>query len=288
MNERGEWPRVATPHIPLIEFHPPDRVLAARTQGLLMTARLTCPMCKAPSAVAPKGDGDVVACSACGQQFKAVAPKPFVPQPIPQTVPSPAPRPIVPEPIPLSVVPPPAPRPVAPPPLPPAPKKVNAPWYDARSRGPATVAAGSPFGPRRAGTRRRGRCGRGAREDRGPDRAGSSGPGPRFSCSSSRRSGRLCSSPSGALGQAGHEARSTGRGGAPKGGTDKPAPKAVERRPKTQAELAKLGRAGSAYVEGWSGGRSGQVGLLRPQGRAVRHQQPRRRESPEQRCPNRP
>ncbi|HVK08428.1 MAG TPA: hypothetical protein VM597_06585, partial [Gemmataceae bacterium] len=84
-----------------------------------MTARLNCPICKAPGSVNPKGDGEVVACAACGQQFKAVAPKPTAPRPIAQTVPSPAPVPI-----PLSVAAP-APRPVLPPPLPPAPKNAG-------------------------------------------------------------------------------------------------------------------------------------------------------------------
>jgi hypothetical protein len=220
-----------------------------------MTARLNCPMCKASGTVAPRGDGDVVACSACGQQFKAVAPRPVVPQPIPQTVPSPAPVPI-----PLSVAAPP-PRPVAPPPLPPAPKKkVEPAWYDGETRSSEPTPTLPPL--------RRPKPAKADRED--DDDSGE------VPVSAGAPTGLIIGAGAALLvlflavvgavvffafrepsEKPDTKLATPVVAAPPKTEPVKPVPKPVERRPKTQAELAKIGRAGSVYVEGLVGGKVG-------------------------------
>jgi S1-C subfamily serine protease len=213
-----------------------------------MTARLNCPMCKAQGTVAPKGDGDVVACSACGQQFKAVAPKPVVPQPIPQVVPSPAPVPI-----PLSVAAPP-PRPVAPPPLPPAPKKkADPPWYNGE-----TQTAPPP--------RRRSKPVEREEEDDSDEVPVSAGAPTGLILGAGAALLVLFLAVVGAVvffafrepsDKPDTKPSTPVVAAPPKTEPVKPVPKPVERRPKTQAELAKIGRAGSVYVEGLVGRKVG-------------------------------
>jgi S1-C subfamily serine protease len=205
-----------------------------------MTARLNCPMCKASGTVAPRGDGDVVACSACGQQFKAVAPKPVVPQPIPQSIPSPAPVPI-----PLSVAAPP-PRPVAPPPLPPAPKrKAELPWFDGE-----TQTAPPP--------RRRSKPVEREEEDDADEVPVSAGAPTGLIVGAGAALVVLFLAVVGAVVFFAFREPSDKPDTKPMTPVAvKPVPRPVERRPKTQSELAKIGRAGSVYVEGLVGRKVG-------------------------------
>jgi S1-C subfamily serine protease len=197
-----------------------------------MTARLPCPMCKAPAAVEPKGDGAVVACSVCGQQFRAVAPKPVDAQPIPKAA---------------------APQPTSRPAPPPLPKKVEPVWYGPpKSTEPPPTRRPTPVEPEDEED-----------EDEVPVTAGPPtgliiGAGAAVVVfllmvvvaiavfTSRKPATEPDTSPAIAVVPA-----------PPKNEVKPPVPKPVERKPKTQAELAKLGRAASAYVEGQVGNKVG-------------------------------
>jgi S1-C subfamily serine protease len=197
-----------------------------------MPARLNCPSCKAPGTVAPRGDGDVVACSACGQQFKAVAPKaagPLLP-------------PIV------------LPRPLDPVPLSPAPKPVHPPWNNAPAPPPL---------PPPSSRRRPVEVERDDEDDEIPVRTGPP-TGLIIGAGLALVVFVLAAVGAGVFFAFREPTTSPDTTPAvpvvaapPKVEPVKLPPKPAERKPRTQPEITKIGLASSAYVEGLVGGKVG-------------------------------